>query len=237
MEKLFTNVEFFFNIFNEDILNILKDIENGNISKELYESINTQDIYGNTLLHYALGYEKIKSVLFLIKLNVKTDILNNNRLSVLHILFIKCVGFMKKYDFKAIAYLEISKHLIKKGADPYIKNINIPSPFYIIKKFINCQDPNGDTILHYLIKKDKISTAIYIIEDIGANINLQNNNGETPLHFAVTNALDNYENFEMFNFILFLLKNRANENIKNKNGKFPGDIFFNFLIKKDIKKN
>lgn len=237
MENLFTDVEKFFSVTNPNVMEILNNIELGNISKELYESINTQDIYGNTYLHYALGYEKIKSILFLIKLNVKINILNNNKLCILHILFIKCIKFMKNCDKKAIAYLELSKHLISKGADMNLKNIYIPSPLEIINKYINYQDHHGNTISHFLIKYGKINTVYYLINVMNVNLNLQNNNGETLLHYAILSSIANYDNIEIFNFILFLLKNGAYEYIKDKNGNYPGDFYFNLLKKKDIKKN
>ena len=229
MEDLLIDVENFFNKTNHNVLEILNNIESGNVSKKIYESINSQDIYGNTLLHYALGYERIKSILFLIKLDVKTNILNNNKLSVLHILFIKSIKFMKNCDKKAVVYLELSKHLIQKGANIYIKNSNIPSPFEIIGKFINYQDTNGDTISHYLVKHCKINVLIYLIKNIGIDLNLQNNNGHTLLHYATLYSIKNYENLEIFNFILFLLKNGAYEYIKDKNGNYPGDYYLNSL--------
>lgn len=225
MQNLFTYVDNFFNKVDSNILQTLNNIENGNITIDLYMSINKQDIYGNTLLHYALGCEKLKSILFLIKLDVKVDILNKNKLSILHILFIKCVKFMKNFDQKAIAYLEVSKYLINKGANINIKNKNIPSPLNIISVCINNQDSNGNTISHHLLQFGKLNTLIFLIKNIGINLNIQNNNGRTLLHFAILYSTNNFDKIEIFDFILFLLKNGASEYIKDKNGKYPDDLF------------
>ncbi|WP_182096115.1 stalk domain-containing protein, partial [Paenibacillus polymyxa] len=80
---------------------------------------------------------------------------------------------------------------------------------------INSQDANGDSILHWVIRKNDYATYL-VIKKNGLNVNVKNRSfGDTPLHEAVKD-----EN----GFFLGELKDlKATPTIKNAEGKLPID--------------
>ncbi|MEC4565327.1 stalk domain-containing protein [Paenibacillus sp. CMAA1739] len=79
---------------------------------------------------------------------------------------------------------------------------------------INSQDANGDSILHWVIRKNDYATYL-VIKKNALNVNVQNNKKQSPLHEAV---LDN-------NVFYFgeLMKLKANAKLKDSDGKMPID--------------
>ncbi|MGG1650411.1 ankyrin repeat domain-containing protein [Paenibacillus sp. NRS-1775] len=80
---------------------------------------------------------------------------------------------------------------------------------------INSQDANGDSILHWVIRKNDYATYL-VIKKNALNVNIQNNLGNTPLHEAVLSK-NNFYIGELTNL-------QAKAKIKNKNGQLPLDL-------------
>ena len=79
---------------------------------------------------------------------------------------------------------------------------------------INSQDANGDSILHWVIRKNDYATYL-VIKKNALNVNILNNKLQSPLHEAV---IDN-------NVFYFgeLMKLKANAKLKDSDGKMPID--------------
>lgn len=120
-------------------------------------------------------------------------------------------------------YIEVSKFLLNKGANPNRKIKHGKTPFLkactcnleYVKLFLNyggnIQDQNdfGDTALHNAAKATTPEIIVFLTEK-GLNINAQNKIGNTPLIISAQySRLDN---------IKFLVKNGADINITNNEG-------------------
>ncbi|MEK4432980.1 stalk domain-containing protein [Paenibacillus sp. FSL M7-0802] len=82
---------------------------------------------------------------------------------------------------------------------------------------INSQDANGDSILHWVIRKNDYATYL-VIKKNALNVNLVNSLGNSPLHESILDKND---------FYLGELTNgtyKPNPNIKNKQGLKPIDL-------------
>ncbi|QNR65538.1 hypothetical protein IAQ67_16785 [Paenibacillus peoriae] len=82
---------------------------------------------------------------------------------------------------------------------------------------INSQDANGDSILHWVIRKNDYATYL-VIKKNALNVNIQNALGNTPLHESI---------LDKNGFYLGELAGgtyKAKPNIKNKNGALPIDL-------------
>ncbi|WPX97756.1 ankyrin repeat domain-containing protein [Candidatus Fokinia crypta] len=77
---------------------------------------------------------------------------------------------------------------------------------------INAQLTNGDSVLLYAIKNNRVEVAKYLVLK-GADINLQNTQKETPLHIAIKAG-----NLECTSLLLYY---NADVFIKDKDGKTP----------------
>ena len=99
---------------------------------------------------------------------------------------------------------ELAVTLIEKGADVNAIDNKRQTPFHMAGTIILEEDQ-----VRWL---DSIPMFSLLIER-GANINAQDNNGNTPLHHAAK--------IDMFEDVEFLIKNEADENIKNNNGRKP----------------
>ncbi|ODA08125.1 stalk domain-containing protein [Paenibacillus polymyxa] len=79
---------------------------------------------------------------------------------------------------------------------------------------INSQDSNGDSILHWVIRKNDYATYL-VIKKNALNVNIVNSKKQSPLHEAV---IDN-------NVFYFgeLMKLKANAKLKDSDGKMPID--------------
>ncbi|MBE7896276.1 hypothetical protein G7L40_19750 [Paenibacillus polymyxa] len=82
---------------------------------------------------------------------------------------------------------------------------------------INSQDANGDSILHWVIRKNDYATYL-VIKKNALNVNIQNALGNTPLHESVIDKNNFY--FGELTGITY----KANANIKNKDGLKPIDL-------------
>ncbi|MEJ3719109.1 stalk domain-containing protein [Paenibacillus polymyxa] len=82
---------------------------------------------------------------------------------------------------------------------------------------INSQDANGDSILHWVIRKNDYATYL-VIKKNALNVNLVNSLGNSPLHEAVLDKNSFY--FGELTGGTY----KAKANIKNKNGSLPIDL-------------
>ncbi|MET3209895.1 UNVERIFIED_CONTAM: hypothetical protein ABIC26_002843 [Paenibacillus sp. PvR008] len=82
---------------------------------------------------------------------------------------------------------------------------------------INSQDANGDSILHWVIRKNDYATYL-VIKKNALNVNLVNSLGNSPLHESILDK----NNFYLGELTGITYK--ANANIKNKNGQRPIDL-------------
>ncbi|KAF6630490.1 hypothetical protein H6F38_13730 [Paenibacillus sp. EKM208P] len=82
---------------------------------------------------------------------------------------------------------------------------------------INSQDANGDSILHWVIRKNDYATYL-VIKKNALNVNLVNSLGNSPLHESILDK----NNFYLGE--LTGISYKANANIKNKNGQKPIDL-------------
>ncbi|MDY8021279.1 stalk domain-containing protein [Paenibacillus polymyxa] len=81
---------------------------------------------------------------------------------------------------------------------------------------INSQDSNGDSILHWVIRKNDYATYL-VIKKNALNVNILNNKKQSPLHEAVIDKNSFYQGE------LTGLTYKANPNIKDSEGKLPID--------------
>ncbi|MEE4561435.1 stalk domain-containing protein [Paenibacillus polymyxa] len=82
---------------------------------------------------------------------------------------------------------------------------------------INSQDANGDSILHWVIRKNDYATYL-VIKKNALNVNLVNSLGNSPLHEAVLDKNGFYIGELTGNTY------RANAKVKNAEGKIPLDL-------------
>ena len=164
----------------------------------------------------------------MLKLNINLNIKNNDGNMSLHVIIIKISILIKDKSEKLFIFLDILKRMIEKGANRNIKN-NIDMSFNdIINLIINNNIESGNTLTHLLILNHMLDYAIFFIKNFKPNLDIKNDCGNTVLHTSVYLAIKNYENIEYFHFILKLLKNNINENIKNNQGLIAGDFFLRF---------
>jgi ankyrin repeat protein len=128
---------------------------------EKSKEINSQDIMGDTALHYAILREsEIATKELLVHSDVDVNVKNyNNNETALHL---AC----KWKDMP----MDLFKFILEKSTD-----------------VINAQDDEGWTALHYAIQNPKFHSKIHVEELLkhkDVNVNVENNIKRTPLHLA-----------------------------------------------------
>lgn len=210
-------------------INKLKaNLTRGNIDNKLINNLNIPNNFGNTLFNCSILLEDIPNILLLLKLNINLNIKNNDGNMSLHVIIIKISILIKDKSEKLFIFLDILKRMIERGANRNIKN-NVDMSFNdIINLIINNNIESGNTLTHLLVVNHMLDCAIFFIKNFKPILDIKNDYGNTVLHTSVYLALKNYENIEYFHFILKLLKNNINENIKNNQGLIAGDFFLHF---------
>jgi len=127
-------------------------------------------------------------------------------------------------------WLDAVKYLLKQGADVKDKNCRGASAIHFAKdpqtvQFfldqgvkINSKDNEGDTPLHYAIKRSDDLNIIKFLLDHGADVNSRNQAGSTPFHHAVTITYGLEINMDI---IKILLDHGADINSKDRKGNTP----------------
>lgn len=117
------------------------------------------------------------------------------------------------FETVRIKDLEGFKALVRAGLDPYVL-----ADFADVKKL---------NLLQYSIINKLYATGYQIIPEIykySFNINYQDSNGNTVLHYLIKNGtVDSYTD-ERLDLLRQLLRDGANQNIKNREGKTPFEI-------------
>lgn len=81
----------------------------------------------------------------------------------------------------------------KLWKDALCKMVNeVSSMDYYVDELLNYQDKNGRTLLHTLVKQDKLIRIVEYIVSCGADIGLENNRGETAKELAWRYSLSIY---------------------------------------------
>lgn len=200
----------------------------GYINNKLINNLNIPNSFGNTLFNCSILLEDIPNILLLLKLNINLNIKNNDGNMSLHVIIIKIAILIKEKSEKLFIFSDILKRMIEKGANRNIKN-NIGMSFNdIINLIINNNIELGNTLTHLLVINSMFDCAVFFIEKFKPNLDIKNDYGNTILHTSVYLAIKNYENIQYFHFILKLLKNNINENIKNNQGLIANDFFLRF---------
>ena len=213
-----------------DVINIIKKNENINI--------NIRDNTNSYLIQYAVLFNNIELVNFLISKSCKLDIYDLDNRCILYtpikLNYNDILESLLKYDNDIIG---VSLNDLKDSNGHYSIHYtiffkNITALKLLIKYGSNLDklDKDNNNILYYAIKYKDIEIFNEIIK-ITENINHQNNNGETVLHLAC--------NFNNIDFVDKLLENNINVNIKDFNSgilpimysiiSFNNEIFYKLL--------
>ena len=174
--------------------------------------VNRKDIDGATPVHVAVAKNKHgrngSIIHTLLKNNANLNIKNISGQSPLQFAF-------DNEDFESVK--DIVKNL--RIGDPYIIEAlrlavdyeSIDTVKSILIKFENSgslKHHDGDDVLHYTIRKNKLDIVREMIEYV--DINLQNDNGDTALHLAVY--------YELNEIVGLLLSENVDVTIQNKQG-------------------
>jgi ankyrin repeat protein len=137
------------------------------------------------------------------------------------------VSWTDLHDVTYYGDLERVKELLKKGADPNIKNYDGWTPLHIaaskghvdvVRLLLehgadpNAQDKYANTPLHWAASEGHVDIARLLLEH-GADPDAEDNYGFTPLHLAVSRG--------RVDVVKFLLKHGADPNAKDEKGDTP----------------
>jgi len=217
------------NIKDEKDINkeLIQSIKDGKLNgvKELIKNcidINQQDENGWTVLHYAAKFDRIQTVVELLKAGAKTNIKSNKGNTALDISNpgsqILIENHNKKNNFIQFikqGKLEETKELIKEGFN------------------INQQDNDGDTALHWASSYERFQ----IVEELlkaDAKTDIKNKHGSTALeiskqfdHSEISKLIENHNKKNNFiqlikdgklNGVKELIKDCIDINQQDKNG-------------------
>lgn len=218
-------------LYDENLDTILhKTCENRNlhISHMLIKKTSdtsARNTFGNTPLHLAIQYQflAITKILVLYRKNLQLNFKNKVGQTPMDIILYN----YKDYDVNILQ--KFFNILLKYGANPERRN------------------QNNQTVLHICVEKNVHSKNLDDIAKI-ANVDIQDNNGFTALHLVVQKKAlysvnyniqgfiqyNNSSNFvECRNYLLSLLREGANLNIKDNNNNSSFEIFYKLIIKNE----
>ena len=192
------------------------------ISEGRYDiHLNTQNKYGNTLLHLAVEYKWNHKIIELLSENSHPNVQNREGDTPLHIA-------VRNNQTGAI-----SQVLDNVQCDPNITNGEGETPLHVAcnlgcleavlaltsKKQITVE--SGNFPLHTACMNDNSFTVTYIIanQKCECDLNAQNRDGNTPLHIACYN--------KSFRIVRLLLERKCSTNIPNKKGETAQEIPLN----------
>ena len=194
----------------------------------LEKNINTYDVSGNTILHYAIINEDYNSIYSLIKKkDINLNIKNKNGHNIFHLLFFK----LRKYIIlnkiiKEHILLEIINDLFDTYYYNPIKYDNtFKNPLYILKNIVDKKDFEGNTIIIRLFFHSRINMIPFFIDRLKLFINFSyiNKNGNNLLHL-VCYKFCHKNNVELFDLFLFLLNFGCDKEQLNHENKTPLEI-------------
>lgn len=198
--------------------------------------VNDQDKDGETPLHIAAYKNKPCTIELLLKtFNIDLNLKNDDGKNIIH----GIVDSREADDYQTCEILiklstMLDDHLIngqniwKRTPIFFAAKMNKPQTIeLLLKKFgadVNVKDKNGSNIIHWIVESresdDKQTCEMLkkfsTISNIQHLINDQDKYGETPLHIAAKRRSPS--------FVEFLCKDMgADLNVKDYNGKLPGD--------------
>ena len=188
-------------------LNILY---NGGKSQSLFDTIKNQNLEDiQFLLEYGVQYDKVCKC----NNNVLHTSLNYNRIEI----FLYLISYIKNNGISKLKIAgehegELHDFLYARGENDKtvlhaaintgdVSIIKLLIEDYNLAKYLQVQDKDGYTPLHYAVAKNSIRLTEYFLE-IGANKNIVNKYNDTPLKTAIENNYD---------IIIPLLQNHKNQ--------------------------
>jgi ankyrin repeat protein len=159
--------------------------------------------FGYTLLHWAVATSNVNAVRFLLSKRAYPNVADENEATPLHV----------------AAYCANTIDVIKLILET--KQVDI-----------NRRDKNGQTALHYAVRRNRVKNVRYLLEN-GADRTIRDENGDTPIHLAAAAVSQDSANYagmtalhmalkkSYFKAALFLLSKGANLNIADENGVTP----------------
>lgn len=190
-------------IKNHKYIELINYIENNpNIN------INIRDNSNIYLIQYALMYNNINMVEFLLKKNANINIMDENGRLILYnpikFNYIEMVNLILKYNKTNIGLSILDKvdkynNIILHYAIKF-NNLEIVKLILEYDFFINTCDVNNNNSLHLAIKQKNLNICELLINK-NININQLNNTGESPLYMAI--------NIGFFQIIDILLQNKC----------------------------
>ena len=138
--------------------------------------VNQKNENGNTALHIACIYSKLKIARFLLdKMKCNPIIRNKKGQTPLH-----CA-------------CQRSASTIKKNYLSQVSNDLIVYLARFAQASLNFKDTSGDTPIHLLCRNSNLESIIAKLSVLDCNFRLQNNSGETPLHIVCSNPKSTLE--------------------------------------------
>jgi ankyrin repeat protein len=208
---------------NDKIDEIILNIEKNDLN------INLRDKNNTYLIEYAINYNNIKLIDFLLKKNTKIDFINNEGRSIFY-------NITKYYN----NILKLIYDYVKTNPSVIIYNItdnykNIPLHYSIIfnnifafelfidKSNVNFCDIENNNSLYYAIINKNLFMVNYICNNFIINYDNINNNGDSILHIACDTDFTDIE---------LLLKKGCNVDILQYNTK-ASCLLYSILLNKD----
>ena len=177
----------------------------------------------------------LKTIEFLIERGAEVNVKNTKGNTPLHIVIRKQSREIDQpqrninpnvQNYIKTQSIKIAQLLIKKGANPNIKNNKGKTPLHLTRQLktakllieseadVNAKDDNGRTFLHIILfwihSTEKI--AKLLIEN-GADVNVRSNRGRTPLHYSARKGL--------WDMSKFFIEAGADVNARDNKGQAP----------------
>ena len=121
-------------------------------------SIDSKDIYGRTIFHYAAWSNTTDSIMFLLELGADPLSIDNKGRNLLHF-------------------------ASQRGNSTFLAALEREIPKHVITHLVHQKDINGFTPLHFAASYNSPECAFFIL-DFDADIGLCSKNGQTAIHIA-----------------------------------------------------
>ncbi len=131
--------------------------------------------------------------------------------------------------------MDVVRHLIHLGGNVCAINDIGMTPLYWVtvakkfnpdglqllatKKSVNLRNTSGETVLHDIVCTDKKEAVKYLVENVGADLNIKDHNGDTPLH-----AIAGTFREASVGLVRYLVEHGANVDAVNNKNQTPADV-------------
>ena len=194
-------------------------------------NVNIRDIFGKTLLHYAVKpahqfnsnsmkrHKKFVEILIAagVDINARDNTTGKTSMDI-------DTEYGYSSDVLRGAGALTSDELLQQELNSELLFAVINNDIEVVKRLINdeanvnIRDNFGNTLLHYA----KNTTVIRTLKEAGVDVNTKNKFGNTPLHSNSQGHIYSIEN-EKIKKVLALIEAGAEVNVKNDDGKTPLD--------------